>query len=776
MFGTIGSILHLRRDARGGGLGSTTLRVLTTIEVAKLKNKSNLILTFGSDKPTIVKRLLYALLSIIILFTILHLLFPLDIDKLYKPRSTIIYDSKGRIAHIHLSSDGFVRLELDSRQISSDIKEVLLSYEDRYFFYHFGVNPFSIVRAMWFNLQNKRTIGASTLSMQLARMMSDNPRTIGSKITEAFRAMQIEWRYSKEEILRLYLNNAPFGGNVEGFYSAAYLYFGLEPQSLSLAQIAYLLSIPKNPNANRPKNRSKRVEYLKKRVLSTLSQTPKIKRAMSEQLNPDRRALPNGLPHLSQYIQSGERVHTTIKGDLQKIVEEYIHDEVEKLQIYNIHNGAALVIDNQSMEILAYVGSNDFKSPYSGQIDGVQATISAGSTLKPFIYALALERGIITPLKNLYDIALTIWGYAPQNYSKRFVGSMSASEALQYSINTVAVELDRILGEHSLYHLLKRAKIASIDKSKGYYGSAIVLGGSGITLLELAQLYASLANEGKYQKATYLQEGNSTKPITVLSAESSFLVSEILANAPRERFSASWEYIKGLNKIAFKTGTSAHAKDLLTIGYTPRYSVAIWYGNFDRKIQIDESQNPTGIGVASPTMFKIFKYLNDRTWFERPSTIIKQKVCQDVIEIGECRSKILDDTIKGINLETPCELLRAQTLAKMMESGYISSIADIATHRCFEEWKEYKPLITSPVPNGRYIHSKALPKELKKMKFECYSFDTNATIYWLIDNELPIQSSSKTARFDYLGEGKHTVRCLDQSSKMSSVEIWMEEE
>jgi penicillin-binding protein 1C len=721
-------------------------------------------------------KILFILSTPALLFGVLNLLFPLDIDKLHKPRSTVIYDAKGNIAHIHLSSDGFVRMELSSKGLTKEIREVLLNYEDRYFYYHFGINPLSIIRAIVFNLQHQRTIGASTLSMQLARMMSDNPRTLRAKLSEAFRALQIEWRYSKEEILTLYLNNAPFGGNIEGFYSASTLYFGCEPHALSLAQTAYLLSIPKNPNANRPNNNAKRIEYLKRRVLKRVQNYPKeqIVRALKEKIKPHRRALTQHLPHLSQKIQNGQKVYTTIDPELQHSVEKYLYEATKKLAPLRIYNGSALVINNKTMEILAYVGSDDFHSPYSGQIDGIEATISAGSTLKPFVYALALEEGIITPLKNLYDISLSIWGYAPQNYSKRFVGAMSASEALQFSINTIAVELDRVLGEKSLYSLLKKARIDSIDKSKAYYGSAIVLGGSGITLREIAQLYAALANGGVYQKAHYIK-GKKSPPIKILSLESSFLISTILANAPRERFSTSWEYLKGVYRIAFKTGTSAHAKDLLTIGYTPNYTVALWQGNFQRTIKVDEKQKPTGISIASPTMLKIFKSLNDNSWFKRPPKVVKKQICQDVIPIGECKNTIEDDAIEGVKLHTPCNLLRAEVLAKLMKSSVVHSMKDLSQHRCYEEWKAYKPLITSPIPNGRYIHSKALPKELKKMKFQCYSFDTNNSIYWLIDNNPPIKAQSKTTLYRYMEEGRHTVRCLDQRSKMQSIKMSIEE-
>ncbi len=725
------------------------------------------------------KKFLYLVLSLILVVIVLNWLYPLDIDKLDKPRSTIIYDKDNNILRIHLSNDGFVRLVIENNKITQDIKNIVTSYEDRYFYSHYGVNPFSIIRAIWFNLNNQRVIGASTISMQVARMMYHKPRTLKSKISEIFRAFQLEWKFTKDEILAFYLNNTPYGGNIEGFASASYLYFGVDYSLLSIAQISYLTSIPKNPNKNSPQNID-RIDYLKQRVLNSVKEREIIDiniidRALKENITPKRAKLPQLLPHLTGKIKTGNKVYTTIDIKLQQKIEKYIKDSVKEFQKYNIFNGSAVVIENKTMNILAYVGSQDFYDKYhEGENDGVVSIISAGSTLKPFVYALALEEGIITPLRNIYDISLYIAGYRPQNYSKKFIGDMTTSSALQYSINTVAVELDRLLQNRSLYELLEKAKIKSIDKKKNFYGSSLTLGGCGITLLDLAQLYSALANGGYYQKASYLKNLKNSK-IKILTKESSYLIANILSNSPRDNFSSSWEYIKGANRVAFKTGTSAKAKDLLSIGFTPKYTVAVWYGNFNamssKPAYNNKDDKPTGIKIASPTLLKIFKILDDSEWFQKPKNIITQKICQDIIEIGECKNYIEDEVIKDINLSTPCRVLRAEVLSKMMQNGTIKSMNNLSNHRCYKKWKSYKPLITSPIDNSKYIHNKFLPNEYKKIKFECYSFESNSTIYWFIDNNKIIKSHSAKPIYLYLKEGRHNISCLDQASKIKSIII-----
>jgi penicillin-binding protein 1C len=748
----------------------------------------------------VIKHSLIITTAMLLLFTLLNYLYPLDKARLNKPKSTLIYDNSNHLISLKLSSDGFLRIPIKSKELTEDIKNITLAYEDRHFQKHFGVNPLSIVRALWSNLTNSRKIGASTITMQVARMMHHEPRTLTQKLVEIFQSLQLELNYSKEEILTFYLNNAPYGGNVEGFASASFRYFNLAPSSLSLSQIAYLTSIPKNPNANRPKEK-RDINRIKNRLLERiyrlkLLEKKRYLRAKEEKITTNIENLPHQLPHLSVQITTEGEVHTTINMHLQHEVEKLIASQVEELKKFAIYNGTAIVIENRSMNIVAYVGSHNFyDNKHGGQNDGIRALVSPGSTLKPLVYAKALEEGLITPLKKLYDVPLFIDGYKPTNYAKEYMGEVTATEALQFSLNIPAVELDRLLKEKSLYSILKEAQISSLTHPKEYYGSSLTLGGFGLSLKENAQLFAMLANGGSYQEATFLQNSleseslvpNITrlKPSTpnsiqkakqILTPQSTYLISNILADAPRLSFSSSWEYMKNMPRIAFKTGTSAHAKDMLTIGYTPNYTVAVWYGNFSGKASKVSNQTcATGLSVASPTMFKIFKELEKQRWFKEPKGIYKKHVCQDSIQIGRCKEKINDSFIDGVKTKTPCQAMRAEVLSYLIENRKIESFSELSTHHCYQEWKNYKPLITNPVHDKTYAHNRMLPKELKKTMLECYSFEENQTIYWLIDKEEPIVGKSAVPLYKYLSPKKHKISCLDEGAKMQSVEIYMEE-
>ncbi len=739
--------------------------------------------------------LLWGAAGVLGLFLILDLLFPLDTKRLCRQKSTRIFDASGSLLRIHLSPDGYLRIPIGSH-IKEDIKNTLLAYEDRYFYHHFGVNPLSLGRAVYFNLSHKRQIGASTLTMQLARMMHREDRTVGNKLIEMFMALQLEWHYTKDEILELYLDNTPYGGNIEGFASAAYAYFGVGVESLSLSQIAYLVSIPKNPNANRIRERTPR-EYTKARrlshrVLSRLKSAGLIgegayRRALGEAITPYRRDLPNEAPHLARRFKGGGDIFTTLELPLQKEIEGILRRRLAALRPIGIYNAAAVVIDNHTMDILGYVGSSDFADKrHGGEVDGVTAPISPGSTLKPFVYAKALEKGLITPRKHLYDLSLFIAGYTPLNYSKSFQGEVSATEALQLSLNIPAVELNYHLGDDSLYELLKKAGIKGIDKPKGHYGSSIVLGGCTVSLLDIAELFAALANGGEYRRSDALKGADANGTIRLLREESSYLVGDILANAPRVSFSSSWEYLAAQPRVAFKTGTSANAKDLLTIGYTPNYTVAVWFGNFSGKAARQPEENDekdksaTGLYAASPALFDIFARLpktraNPKKWFAKPEGIVTDTICQDPIELGRCRKRVRDTVIAGVRPYTPCSMLRAEVLAQLFGNGTIMKMGELSASSCYGEWKGYKPRITSPVGELTYTQNALLPEEMKKLKLQCYSFDENESIVWMVDDEAPFDGRSSIPIYRYFGVGRHRVSCLDRGAKMDSVSFETEE-
>lgn len=728
----------------------------------------------------ITKIIILTTLFVLLLFTLLNFLYPLDTERLHKPKSTLIYDRNNQLLTIKLSSDGYLRIPITEEEITPEIKQIVLGYEDQYFEHHWGINPLSILRAVWFNLTNQESIGASTITMQVARMMHHQPRTLSQKFIEMFQAIQLELTYTKIEILTLYLNNAPYGGNVEGFASASFRYFNRPVGSLSRSQIAYLTSIPKNPNANRPKA-SRDINTIKNRLLDRLYHLKLLpeeayRQAKTETIQTDIQTLPNRIPHLAAYIKEEGNVYTTIDLALQNVIQTLITQQTKTLAPFGIHNGAAIVIDNATMQILVYVGSQNFSdNRHGGQNDGLQSLISPGSTLKPFIYARALEAGIITPLKKLYDVPLFIDGYKPTNYSKEYLGEVTASEALQFSLNIPAVELDRLLADQSLYSLLSDLNISSLQYDKGYYGSSLTLGGWGLPLRENAELFAMLANNGRFQHATYLM-GNTNPTQQILMPESTYLISEILANAPRTAFSSSWAFIKDMPKVAFKTGTSARAKDILTLGYTPEYTVGVWFGNFNGKAsKAFQNRYITGLYGASPTLFKIFKRLGKSSWFTKPAKIISQPICQESIELGACQNRVTDQVIEGVTLHTPCSAMRAEVLQYLMNHQVIHSIADLAAHPCYAEWQSYKPLITSPVHDQTYIHNRLLPEEMKKTLLQCYSFENNSTVYWLIDNNPPIVSNSGQKLYRYLAPGKHTLSCLDEGAKLLTIKIESEE-
>ncbi len=719
---------------------------------------------------------------ILLLFFLLNYLYPLNVDRLNKPKSTLIYDNGNRLVSLKLSSDGFLRIPIKPKELTPQIKDTVLAYEDQYFEQHFGINPLAIIRAMWFNISNQRTIGASTITMQVARMMHHQPRTLGQKLIEMFQSLQLELHYSKEEILTFYLNNAPYGGNIEGFASASFRYFNLSPSSLSLSQIAYLTTIPKNPNANRPK-KSRDISKIKNRLLRriyglNLLTKRDYLRAKEENIFVNIKKLPHQIPHLTAQIKQEGEVHTTIDMHLQKATQRLLTIGVDEVKTFGIHNSSALIIDNRTMRIVAYVGSNDFyDSKYGGQNDGVRALVSPGSTLKPLVYARALEEGLITPLKKVYDVPLFIDGYKPTNYSKEYLGEVTASEALQFSLNIPAVELDRLLGDRGLYALLKKADISSLKYKKSHYGSSLVLGGWGISLQNNAELFAMLANGGVYKRATYIQKplpSNIRK--NLLKPTSSYLISTILSDAPRLHFSSSWEYIQDMSRIAFKTGTSARAKDMLTIGYTPDYTVAVWYGNFSGKAsKYHDGFYATGLKIASPTMFKIFKLLGKQSWFRQPKSIKKEPICQDSIQIGKCQESIEDYIIEGIKPKSLCQAMRAEVLSYLLENQKIESFSTLAKHQCYGEWKSYKPLITNPIHDKHYAHNQMLPNEFKKTMMQCYSFEENSTIYWLIDHNEPVVGKSSVPFYKYLTPKNHTISCLDEGAKIQSVEVYLEE-
>ena len=710
-----------------------------------------------------------ALFGLFGLFVLLDSLFPLDTKTLDRPLATRVYDKNHKLLRIHPSLDGFYRFHTDIHEVPPLLKKSILYFEDRYFYQHFGFNPVSITKAFWHNLFSDRKIGASTITMQVARMMHRRPRTFVNKLKELFTALQLEWHYSKDEIFNFYLNLAPYGGNIEGIKTAAWFYFHKRLDQLSIAQMALLTTIPKNPNLNRLDRAQnlylKRLRVLRQLLKAKLISQESFNRAFKEPIIKKRYKAPFKAPHFTQNFTQGGDVNSSLDINLHTGLLRILYRHVEALKAFGVHNGAGIIIDNRSMNIVAYVGSDRFfDRGHFGQNDGVSMYRSPGSTLKPFIYARALDAGLITPKRRLFDLPLFKQGYDPQNFSGRFSGEISAQEALQNSLNIPAITLNALLEEHSLYELLKEAKPNLLEKEKSYYGDALVLGGFGISLIDLAHLYTAFAHEGKLLTLGKTLD-HKPKVITQLfSKEAAYLVNDILSDANRMEFSAYWESAQNPKRIAFKTGTSAQNRDLYTVAVTPEYTIAIWLGDFQGR----PTHNQTGIASASPVLFDLLNILpHPLSWFRKPKNLEEKKVCLDAIIFGSCQEKDEDSVIKNLPPKRPCALLRAEVLAYLRANDRFSSAAYLA-HECYEVWSKKPPQI-APLYDKQIIKKAYHDKEKNMLK--CHSFKNDPKITWLIDKKAPFSSRSGKAYWVWLDKGVHHISCVDSGADMTTITV-----
>ena len=569
---------------------------------------------------------------LLILFELAVFLVPLPWVALQPPSSTLVFDREGRVLRAFTSADGMWRIRTDLDQVSPLLQKYLVFYEDRWFYYHPGVNPVALIRAFVQNLRSGRIIsGGSTLTMQIARMMEPKARTWQNKLIEMFRALQLEHRFTKEELLTIYFNIAPYGGNIEGVAAAAWLYFGKEPTQLSPGEAALLTVLPNSPTLLRPDLAPDRARQARDKVLKRLYDHGLIAEAEYGKLwrgsRPPAGVAFSGTPLQSRtgYPLSGAAIYTTIDRDLQVFLEELLALEVAKLKTEGITNAAAVVIDNQTHQLMAAVGSAEFFNEQDqGQVNGYLAPRSPGSTLKPFVYALAFERGLLTPAHYVEDVPVIYSGYSPENYDSTYSGLVSAQEALQRSLNVPAVNLLAALGGEALYELLKKAGFTTLTPVN-HYGLPMVLVVCEINLLELANLYASLANGGKIYPVQTRLDQHTPPPITLFSPGVAYVITEILTEVRRPDLPTCWEFTT-LPKVAWKTGTSYGHKDAWSIGYNPRYTVGVWVGNFSGVGRAGLN----GAEKAAPLLFTIFAHLNSKTavsWFTPPATVKKRAVC-----------------------------------------------------------------------------------------------------------------------------------------------------
>ncbi|MDO8787919.1 MAG: penicillin-binding protein 1C [Sulfuritalea sp.] len=552
----------------------------------------------------------FALLLPVLGFALLPRLWPKTPLSAQAPSSVAVYDAQHRLLRLTLASDEQYRLWVPLEKIAPNLVEGVLLYEDRWFHWHPGVNPWSLARAALATASGERRMGGSTLTMQLARRLYRvDSRSIPGKLTQMARAMQLELFHTKREILEAYLNLAPYGGNVEGVAAASLIHFGKRAGQLTLAEALALAVIPQNP-ARRAPQREDLIAARDRLYQAWLERHPEA-RGEAEAFRlpaPLRRArdLPFLAPHFVDGVLArrspGAELRTTLDLGLQRLLERHLRAYVERNRRLGVRNAAALLVDSRDMGIKAAVGSADFfDADISGQVSALSARRSPGSTLKPFIYALALDQGLIHPLTVLKDSRQSFGGYTPENFDGRFAGPITATEALNRSRNLPAIALAARLDNPGLHGFLKAAGIARLG-AESHYGLALVLGGAELSMEELVQLYALLANRGELRALRALEADAQAPGPRLLSAEASFLALDMLRQNPRpDAAPAAATGTSSTLPVAWKTGTSYGFRDAWTVGVFGPYVLAVWLGNFDN------AANPVFVGVqlAAPLFFEL---------------------------------------------------------------------------------------------------------------------------------------------------------------------------
>jgi penicillin-binding protein 1C len=555
------------------------------------------------------RRLGVAAIGLVILITGYFLLPPPSLDRSGR-LSTLVLARDGSILRGFLSADGKWRLPTTVGDVDPLYRRMLIAAEDRRFESHFGVDPLAVFRAAGQWAAHGHVVsGASTLTMQAVRLLERRPRTLGAKIVESAEALELERRLGKNDILSIYLTLAPFGGNLEGVRAASLAYFGKEPSHLTAAEAALLVAIPRSPERLRPDRhpdaaRQARDAVLQRMAAAGIISDQAMAEAAAEQVPQLRAALPFHAQHLAKALRDesprASILRTTIDPRLQAEVEALLRREVAPFD--QQATLAAIVVDNRERKIIAYVGNADFLSGQRhGTIDMARATRSPGSALKPFIYAMAFDRLIIHPETILDDAPRHFGDYAPGDFDGRFLGEVSAREALQYSLNVPAVAVLDRLGPARFTAALAAAGIRlKLPQPTGEPGLAVALGGDGISLVDLATLYVALSHDGAVVPLQKQQGEAQGREMTIFGPVAAWYVNDILRNAPPPPGTLPAD-LSRTRSLAFKTGTSYGFRDAWAVGYDSDVTIAVWAGRPDGT----PMPGISGRTTAAPVLFKI---------------------------------------------------------------------------------------------------------------------------------------------------------------------------
>lgn len=786
-------------------------------------------------------------------------------ERLSQPPSTVVTFADGSPAYVFLAPDDRYRMAVRPEELSDidgDYLDALFRFEDKRFFSHPGVDGLAVLRSAVVNVRLGRVAsGASTLTMQLVRLLEPRPRTMKSKAIEALRALQLEMHLSKEEVLAAYLSFLPFGRNVEGLPAASYAYFGHGPEELSLDEIAVLLAVPQRParrfptDENQPALRQARDEIATwlldegYRVRDTPSsaptviastaiaapssaRTPQELIAAVQQANVPRqiRPLPRHAPHAAFWLRQQHRqqhhdkddagatlIETTLDRGLQLTAERMMARARRTLEHQGIHNGSVVLADHRKREIRALVGNFDFwDDDHGGQIVGFDTPRSPGSALKPFIYAMAIDRGLALPGHLVADIPVSYGDYAPANYDGEFAGLVPLEDALSHSLNIPFVRLLGKVGVERFIGTLQTSGAQHLRPEPGYYGLSAAIGSVDITPLEMASLYSSLAQDGLYRPLRWLQDDSAPAlrrraGTALFSPGSAHLTRRALARKDRPDFPQRRQLSGAPAAIHWKTGTSYGHRDAWAAGSGNDHSAVVWLGNFDNQSSVDL----VGADAAGPLLFDLLEAVTDRSLpsgGDPPTRDLKRvEVCaySGFLPNAACQQRqwahalrhrvptqrcpyhvALDvDLDSGLALNPSCRSGR-----RFERRSYVVWPASIRRwlaqgHRwlpsppslspaCQVTDERRPPTITSPPSGQVFVLMPGVPASQQEIPFSAETQGVEGEVSWFIDGEFLGKASVEERLWWQPEPGDHEILVLDAAGQSASqtLKVWARSE
>lgn len=761
---------------------------------------------------------------------------PFDAKSLESPEtSSFLFDRNGRPLRAFLGTDEQWRVPVHLDEVSTHVVNAIVAVEDKRFFSHCGVDPIAILRATLSNLRGGRIVsGASTITMQVVGLSASRERTLGRKLRQAFRALQVDRAMTKERILELYLTYAPYGGNICGVEAAAQRYFGKSAAALTLDEATLLAGIPQSPARLRPDRFPKAALARRETVLARMLQDEIIspteyERARARTPHVGSHDAPVSAPHFTDLVHDAyprmTRIRTTLDLEVQQRAEALVADAVKAQASFGVTNGAAVVLNNETGEVLAMVGSADYAAiAIQGQVNGATSPRSPGSALKPLLYALAFSEGAALPETRLLDVPTYYGGYHPENFDHECQGLVSADKAMAWSLNIPAIELLQETGLTRAVNFMRSAGLATLDKPAGEYGLSLALGTCGVTLLDLAGAYAMLARGGDAIAPKLIIDGtrisraeenrrvsssvslrSPAAPRRLLAPPAAGFALRALADPtlrPPEEVALSLKEMEG---IAWKTGTSSGFRDAWTIACTRTHTTAVWLGNFDGR----PSPGVTGARAAAPAALTMAMWLQshretrDRLWPRLPDGTTPITVCaltgspsspdcpttRTALAIADtprfpapCRvhQRMSIDTASGEVLCPRCaeghaarEEVFAVWPARVSQWFRDHQIEENAPPRhfagCATRSGLVAPRIVSPSNGDAFIVQPERPAEAQKIALRAVAPAAGLRLYWFLDGKLIQAVAPGTDAFLVLQPGSHRLRCADDLGRADEV-------